>query len=137
MDRLFDDFSSGFWRGSLFDMAPSRGAEATFRAMPAVDVAETDKAYEITAELPGREEKNIEVKLANGVLSIKGEKQEEKEENRKTTTGASAASVHSSAAFRYPRASIPTKSRRVLRMGYCRWRYRRVGKHRSKRRKSR
>jgi HSP20 family protein len=51
--------------------------------MPAVDVAETDKAYEITAELPGLEEKNIEVKLANGVLFIKGEKQEEKEEKQK------------------------------------------------------
>ena len=83
MDRLFDDFSSGFWRGSLFDMAPPRGAEATFRTMPAVDVAEADKAYEITAELPGLDEKNIEVKLANGVLSIKGEKQEEKEEKQK------------------------------------------------------
>jgi len=40
--------------------------------MPAVDVAETDKAYEITAELPGMEEKNVEVRLANGILSIKG-----------------------------------------------------------------
>jgi HSP20 family protein len=60
MDRLFDDFSSGFWRGSLFDMAPPWGAEATFRTMPAVDVAEAAKAYEITAELPGLEEKNIE-----------------------------------------------------------------------------
>ncbi len=76
MDRLFDDFSSGFWRGSLFDdLAPFRRTEAAFRTMPAVDVAETDKAYEITAELPGLDEKNIEVKLANGVLSIKGEKQ--------------------------------------------------------------
>jgi HSP20 family protein len=83
MDRLFDDFNSGFWRGSLFDMAPFRRAEAAFRTMPAVDVAESDKADEITAELPGLDEKNIEVKLANGVLSIKGEKQEEKEEKRK------------------------------------------------------
>ena len=82
MDRLFDDFSSGFWRGSLFDMAPFRRAEAALR-MPAVDVAKTDKAYEITAELPGLDEKNIEVKLANGVLSIKGEKQEDKEEKQK------------------------------------------------------
>jgi HSP20 family protein len=46
-------------------------------------IAETDKAYEITAELPGLDEKNIEVKLANGVLSIKGVKQEEKEEKEK------------------------------------------------------
>ena len=89
--------------------------------MPAVDVAETDKAYEITAELPGLDEKNIEVKLANGVLSIKGEKREDKEEKEtRTTTGASAASARSSAAFRYPRASIPTKSRPALKMGYCR-----------------
>jgi len=51
--------------------------------MPAVDVSETDKAYEITAELPGMDEKNVEVKVANGVLSIKGEKQEEKEEKKK------------------------------------------------------
>ena len=41
------------------------------------------EAYEITAELPGLDEKAIEVKLANGVLSIKGEKREEKEEKRK------------------------------------------------------
>ena len=41
------------------------------------------EAYEITAELPGLDEKNIEMELANGVLSIKGEKREEKEEKRK------------------------------------------------------
>jgi two-component system, LuxR family, response regulator FixJ len=38
---------------------------------PAVDITESDKAYEITAELPGMDEKNIEVKLANGGLTIK------------------------------------------------------------------
>ncbi len=87
LDRLFDDFGAGFWRSPfrspLFDVAPLRRAEAAFRAMPAADVSETDKAYEITAELPGMDEKNIEVKLANGVLTIKGEKQEEKEEKQK------------------------------------------------------
>ena len=41
------------------------------------------EAYEITAELPGLDENNIQVKLANGVLSIKGEKREEKEEKQK------------------------------------------------------
>ena len=35
--------------------------------------------YEITAELPGMDEKNIEVKVAAGVLTIKGEKREETE----------------------------------------------------------
>ena len=50
---------------------------------PAVDVAEKDEECEITAELPGLDEKNIEVKLANGTLTIKGEKKEEKEEKQK------------------------------------------------------
>lgn len=52
-------------------------------AAPAVDVAETDKAYEIKAELPGLDEKDVEVKLVNGGLTIKGEKHEEKEEKQK------------------------------------------------------
>jgi HSP20 family protein len=50
---------------------------------PAVDVVEKDKAYEITAELPGMDESNIDVKFSDGVLSIKGEKKEEKEERKK------------------------------------------------------
>ena len=69
--------------------------------MPAVDVAETDQAYEITAELPGMEEKNIEVKLANGVLSIKGEKQEEKEEKDKNYYRRERSFGYSNAAFKY------------------------------------
>jgi HSP20 family protein len=48
-----------------------------------VDVSEGEKAYEITAELPGLDEKDIEVKLALGGLTIKGEKREEKEEKKK------------------------------------------------------
>ena len=55
----------------------------TRATIPAVDVVESEKAYEITAELPGMDEKNIEVKVAEGGLTIKGEKQEEKEEKKK------------------------------------------------------
>ncbi len=84
IDRLFDDFDGGLWprafRRSLFDMAPFGGAAW---AAPAVDFAETEKAYEVTAELPGMDEKDIEVKFADGVLTIRGEKQEEKEEKKK------------------------------------------------------
>jgi len=87
VNRLFDDFDGGFWRrplvSSLFDIAPFRRPDVTFASAPAVDVAETDKAYEITAELPGLDEKNVEVKVANGILTIKGEKQDEKEEKKK------------------------------------------------------
>jgi len=50
---------------------------------PAVDVIESEKAYEITADLPGMDEKNIEIKVTDGVLTMKGEKQEEKEEKKK------------------------------------------------------
>jgi HSP20 family protein len=57
--------------------------ERLLSVAPAVDVAEKDKAYEVTVELPGMDEKSIEVKLIDDFLSIKGEKQEEKEEKKK------------------------------------------------------
>jgi HSP20 family protein len=87
IDRLFDDFDGSPWRSqfrrSLFDFEPFRRTAAVFGAVPAVDVVETDRAYEIKAELPGMDEKSVEVKVANGVLSIRGEKQDEKEEKQK------------------------------------------------------
>ena len=87
MNRLFDEFGGGFWRSpfhrSTFDIAPFFRREIEWPTTPAVDVSETDKTYEITAELPGMDEKNVDVKFANGVLSIKGEKQDEKEEKKK------------------------------------------------------
>jgi HSP20 family protein len=87
IDRLFDDFDGGYWRSpfhrSVFDIAPFSGRQMSWPAVPAVDFMDTEKAYEVTAELPGIDEKNVEVKVANGVLTIKGEKQEEKEEKKK------------------------------------------------------
>jgi HSP20 family protein len=87
IDRLFDDFEPGFWRWPFqrpaFSMEPLWQRELEWETEPAVDVAEDDKGYEITAELPGMDEKNIEVKVANGGLTIKGEKSEEKEEKKK------------------------------------------------------
>lgn len=84
IDSLFDDFGFGMWRSpfrsSFFE--PLRRSEMAMVG-PAVDVSETDKAYEITAELAGMDDKNIDVKVANGVLTIKGEKQDEKEEKKK------------------------------------------------------
>jgi HSP20 family protein len=87
VDRLFEDFDRDFWRApfrrSAFDVEPFWRRELTFTPAPAVDIVEKEKAYEVTAELPGMEEKDIEVKLANGDLTIKGQKQEEKEEKKK------------------------------------------------------
>ena len=85
--RLFEDFERGSWRlpfhRSAFDIGPFWRREMSWGAKPAVDIVEKDNAYELTADLPGLDEKNIEVKLANGGLTIKGEKQEEKEEKKK------------------------------------------------------
>jgi HSP20 family protein len=87
IDHLFEDFDRGFLRPparrSGFDIGPLWGRAARWEAEPAVDIVEKEKAYEITAELPGMDEKNIEVKLSNGGLTIRGEKQEEREEKRR------------------------------------------------------
>jgi HSP20 family protein len=85
IDRLVGDFGQSFWRSpfrrSLGDLVPLLSREMTFA--PAANFVEKDKAYEITAELPGLDEKDIEVKVANGELTIRGEKKEEKEEKEK------------------------------------------------------
>jgi len=61
VDRLFEDFAGGLWRSplsrSFFDIEPAWRSRSAMSAMPAIDVTETDKAYEITAELPGMDEK--------------------------------------------------------------------------------
>jgi HSP20 family protein len=86
IDRLFEDFDRGFWtspfRRTRLSLEPLWRGEPTWK-VPAVDVVDTEKAYKISAELPGLDEKDVEVKLANRNLTIKGEKQEEKEEKQK------------------------------------------------------
>lgn len=49
-----------------------------------MDVTETDKEIEVTAELPGLEDKDVEINYADGILTIRGEKRAEKEEKNKT-----------------------------------------------------
>jgi HSP20 family protein len=59
------------------------GASRLFdRAMgwPSIEVSESDRDVRITAELPGLDEKDVQVELANGVLAIKGEKKTETED---------------------------------------------------------
>lgn len=81
IDRLFDDFDGRFWSSnSLFDQFPFNVPMAT---MPAVDIAERDDAFEITADMPGMDEKDVEVRTVNGGLVIKGQKKAEKEEKSK------------------------------------------------------
>ncbi|WP_407181499.1 Hsp20/alpha crystallin family protein [Bradyrhizobium sp. STM 3562] len=75
MNRLFDDVFRGF------DLAPF-GDRFFDRAMgwPSIEVNESDKDVKVTAELPGLDEKDVQVELAHGVLSIKGEKKTETED---------------------------------------------------------
>lgn len=87
VDHLFEDFNRGsrlspFGRG-LFDAEPFWRRELVGHGLPAVDIAEKEKSFEITAELPGMDQKNIEIKLTNDSLIIKGEKKEDKEEKGK------------------------------------------------------
>ncbi len=50
---------------------------------PKIDVAESKDAIEVTAELPGVDEKDVDVTLANDVLTIRGEKKTERDEQDK------------------------------------------------------
>jgi HSP20 family protein len=88
VDRVFEDFDRHAWpfsRGTL-DIAPLFSDDVKWGRVPAVDVVESDNSFSISAELPGIDEKHVDVKVSGGVLTIAGEKQEEKEEKRKDYT---------------------------------------------------
>ena len=74
IDRLFDDFTRGF---------PAFAGSGATALMPSMDVSETDREIEITAELPGLEEKDVQINLADNLLTIRGEKKAEKEQKDK------------------------------------------------------
>lgn len=76
LNRLFGNFFSGF---SL--MPVTRWSEGTF--LPKVNVTEDAKEVKVSAELPGLDEKDVEVSIAHGLLTIKGEKKTEKEDEGK------------------------------------------------------
>ncbi len=85
IDALFDDFHPFDWRlpSKMFGFEIPRISYAEWQIAPAIDLLEKDGAYEISAELPGLDEKNVEVSLTNHTLTIKGEKSEEKKEDQK------------------------------------------------------
>ena len=72
INRMFGEFGRGL---------PARFEESELS--PRIDVAETDSAIEVTAELPGIDEKDVEVVLRDDLLTIKGEKKSEREEKKK------------------------------------------------------
>jgi len=85
VDRLFEDFTPAAFklpfRRPAFDIEPFWSPESWI-AVPAVDFIERDGAWEVHVDLPGLDEKDVEVKVAGDVLTIKGETHEEKEEKK-------------------------------------------------------
>ena len=73
VDRLFDDFFAPLEPRS-FSAATNGGT------WPSLDVHETEQAYKVTAELPGLEQKDVDVSLRDNILIISGEKREEHKE---------------------------------------------------------
>ena len=63
INRLFDAF-----------MSPFEGSEYRNTVSPRLDIAETKDKYEVTAELPGMSEKDINLSVDDGLLTISGEK---------------------------------------------------------------
>lgn len=75
INRLFDDF----WRdfpvdGQDFEFSPLQ---------PKIDVVEEDDAWRISAEMPGVDEKDIELKASDGALTLSGEKKIDEERKEK------------------------------------------------------
>ncbi|RDD62642.1 Hsp20/alpha crystallin family protein [Ferruginivarius sediminum] len=88
MDRLVDDFSNYFRMPSLGSFGRMPAEPEIFGGTAGLvdvkfDVSESDKEIEIAAEAPGMEEKDIDVEVSAGILTIKGEKKHEEEKKEK------------------------------------------------------
>lgn len=71
MNRLFHDF---------LGEGPLAGWSEKFESWPALDISDNDKSLKIRAELSGMDPEKVDVSVTDGILTIKGERQEEKEE---------------------------------------------------------
>ena len=79
VNRLFDDVFRGF-DGPL----PSVGRASPFGGnWPSVEISDNDKEIKVTAEVPGMDEKDIEVLFDDGVLTLRGEKRSETEDKER------------------------------------------------------
>ncbi len=79
MDKLFDRYYDFGFGPGVFTHGKNFAATLT----PKIDIAESETDVLITAELPGLEEKDVDVHFTNHALVIKGEKKSEKEDKNK------------------------------------------------------
>lgn len=73
VDRLFDDFFR----------TPGFGLAGAASAWPSLEVSETDDEVRVTAELPGMNEKDVELTVQDGVLTLSGERKIEREDRER------------------------------------------------------
>jgi HSP20 family protein len=75
-ERMFDDFLA-----DPFSLGSPRGKSLYMGSfVPRVDVSENEKQVTVKAEVPGLDENDLQVSISKGVLTIYGEKQDEREE---------------------------------------------------------
>jgi HSP20 family protein len=77
-DSIFDDLFN-----ELYSLPTSFLSKSGMDLSPRIDISETDNEYKIEAELPGINQKEIDVKIDNNILTIKGKKEDIKEEKEK------------------------------------------------------
>jgi len=79
LDRAFD----GFWRSFGLPMPQGWNGGMDLEAPPRLDVRESPKEVEVLAELPGMDEKDVDIRVAEGTLTIRGEKKVERAKEEK------------------------------------------------------
>ncbi len=83
MDRIFDTALSGFGFPSMGFGRERTPMAQTDWLKPTLDIGASNKEYTISVELPGVDEKDVQLELINDTLKIKGEKKQQKEEKEK------------------------------------------------------
>ncbi|KAJ3352125.1 hypothetical protein HDU83_008308 [Entophlyctis luteolus] len=80
MDRRFNALFNDLMRPSSLLSSRFFDGPAFAPALPSVDISETDKAYILTADLPGMKKEDVNITIKNDTLTISGERKEESEE---------------------------------------------------------
>lgn len=86
IDELFEDFYPGARLGPFrrrWNWPRHRSATAFSWRLPTIDVIDKDDEVEISAELPGMAEEDIDVRVTDSTLTVSGEKKQEREEGDK------------------------------------------------------
>lgn len=100
MEDLFDRYAKSF--GAL--RPGTHEQMATGDWSPRVDIAKTEGAFVIKAELPDIRKEDVKVTVDKGIMTLKGERKQEKEESARSSTASSATTEASAAASPCPRA---------------------------------